>query len=220
MFIYSIKEKNNKKEIYIGKTTNIINRAYSHKSAAKNSERPLYEWIRKCGGWENMVMEEIKECEVIYVDYWEQYYISFYEKQGYVLHNLQLTKGYNPIKNIYTKVSQNKKEAIWDIYCNTSLTIYEIAEDFAISTSMLSKIVQEHGGSLRKNKLEDYYEEIQMQIQNGVPIRQLARKYHVCKNAISNINKGITAYNPNLQYPLNEKVRDEIFKQFQFKPKV
>ena len=87
MFIYSIKEKNNKKEIYIGKTTNIINRAYSHKSAAKNSERPLYEWIRKCGGWENMVMEEIKECEVIYVDYWEQYYISFYEKQGYVLHN-------------------------------------------------------------------------------------------------------------------------------------
>ena len=45
----------------------------------------------------------------------------------------------------------------------------------------------------------------------------LAREYGVAKNSISNINTGITAYNPKLEYPLNKYVRDEIMKRFQFK---
>lgn len=52
------------------------------------------------------------------------------------------------------------------------------------------------------------------------PIRELAREYGVAKNSISNINVGITAYNSELEYPLNKNVRDEIIKRFQFKSKV
>lgn len=161
-----------------------------------------------------MELKQIKECSASDVDYWEGYYINFYQKNGYIVYNQQLTTGYNPIKNINKTFSQ--REELWDVYCNTSLSKYEIAEEFGISISLIFKIIQEHGGSPRKNKLENYYEEIQKKIIDGVPIRQLAREYNVCKNAISNINKGITAYNPSLQYPLNDKVRDKIVEQSRF----
>ena len=103
------------------------------------------------------------------------------------------------------------------MYNNTNLPRQEIIEYFNISDSLLSKIIQEHGGSNRKGKLYGYYEEIQDAIISGVPIRELAREYGVAKNSISNINTGITAYNPELEYPLNKYVRDEIMKRFQFK---
>ena len=90
-------------------------------------------------------------------------------------------------------------------------------EYFNISDSLLSKIIQEHGGSNRKGKLYGYYEEIQDAIISGVPIRELAREYGVAKNSISNINTGITAYTPKLESPLNKYVRNEIIKRFQFK---
>ena len=218
MFIYSITNKNFPKEIYIGKTTNLISRAYAHKCSSQYTKRSIYDWIRTCGGWETMNMTEIKECPAKDVDYWEWFYIDKYQKEGYKIYNQQLTIGYNPSINVYKEFT--KREEVWDIYCNTSLSRYEIADEFGISISLLSKIIQEHGGSPRKNKLEDYYEDIQNKIMNGVPIRQLAREYNVCKNSIANINTGITAYNPKLKYPLNDEVRDDIMHHFQFKPKV
>ena len=132
-----------------------------------------------------------------------------------IIYNEQLTKNYNPVNNINEKFEY--REEVWDLYNNTNLPRQEIIEYFNISDSLLSKIIQEHGGSNRKGKLYGYYEEIQDAIMSGIPIRELAREYGVAKNSISNINVGITAYNPELEYPLNKYVRDEIVKRFQFK---
>lgn len=134
------------------------------------------------------------------------------------MYNEQLTKNYNPFKKINEKFEY--REEVWNLYKNTNLPRQEIAEYFGISDSLLTKIIQEHGGSNRKGKLFGYYEEIQNAIMSGIPIRELAREYGVAKNSISNINVGITAYNSKLQYPLNKYVRDEIVKRFQFKSKV
>lgn len=106
------------------------------------------------------------------------------------------------------------------MYQDKTVSRKEICDFFGISDSLLSKIVIEHGGSQRKGKLFGKYEEIQQKIMAGVPIRQLASEYGVAKNSIANINTGITAYNPNLDYPLNKYVRNKIMRDSWFKPKV
>lgn len=215
MYIYSLKNKNNLKEIYIGKTSNIKQRIYAHKSCAKRKiDRPIYNWINKIG-FDNIEVNIEVECLKSQIDYYEQKIIKKYEDLDYIIYNEQLTKNYSPVDNINEKFEY--REEVWDLYNNTNLPRQEIIEYFNISDSLLSKIIQEHGGSNRKGKLYGYYEEIQDAIISGVPIRELAREYGVAKNSISNINTGITAYNPKLEYPLNKYVRNEIIKRFQFK---
>ena len=215
MYIYSLKNKNNLKEIYIGKTSNIKQRMHAHKNCAKKKiNRPIYNWINKIG-FDNIEVNIEVECLKSQIDYYEQKIIKKYEDLDYIIYNEQLTKNYNPVDNINEK--SEYREEVWNLYNNTNLPRQEIIEYFNISDSLLSKIIQEHGGSNRKGKLYGYYEEIQDAIISGVPIRELAREYGVAKNLISNINTGITAYNPELEYPLNKYVRDEIMKRFQFK---
>lgn len=50
MYIYSIINKNNPKEIYIGKTNNIKARFYGHKSCILNGNpQRKYIWMRQVG---------------------------------------------------------------------------------------------------------------------------------------------------------------------------
>ena len=218
MYIYSLKNKNNLKEIYIGKTSNVKQRMYAHKSCAKrNIDRPIYNWINKIG-FENIEINIELECIKSQVDEYEYKTIKKYEEEGYVVYNEQLTNNYIPLENMNKKFEY--REEVWDLYNNTNLPREEIIEHFGISDSLLTKIIQEYGGSNIKGKLFCYYEEIQNAIMSGIPIRELAREYGVAKNSISNINTGITAYNPDLDYPLNKYVRDEVMKRFQFKSKV
>ena len=186
MYIYSLKNKNNLKEIYIGKTSNIKQRMYAHKNCAKKKiNRPIYNWINKIG-FDNIEVNIEVECLKSQIDYYEQKIIKKYEDLDYIIYNEQLTKNYNPVDNINEKFEYRKE--VWDLYNNTNLPRQEIIEYFNISDSLLSKIIQEHGGSNRKGKLYGYYEEIQDAIISGVPIRELAREYGVAKNSISNIN--------------------------------
>ena len=217
MFIYSLYNKNNKNEIYIGKTSNVTSRLYSHKSSSKYSNRKLYKWIREIG-WNSVKCEVLKKCDVTDVNELEVYFIKKYESLGYTLLNEQHTNSYNA-QDSFDKLVENKYD-IWKIYSTTDISRFEICDMFDISNSMLSKIILENGGSTRKHKLEDYYDTIQHLIMSGVPIREIARRYNVSKNSISNINKGITAYNPKLEYPLNKYVVKDIIKKYQFKSKL
>lgn len=53
----------------------------------------------------------------------------------------------------------------------------------------------------------------------GESICGLAKEYGVHKNAIANINKGITAFDTTLSYPLNKEVREEVMQKSYFKKK-
>lgn len=169
MYIYSLKNKNNLKEIYIGKAANIKQRIYAHKNCAKkNINRPIYNWINKIG-FENIKIDIELECIKSQADEYEYEYqtIKKYEKEGYKIYNEQLTKNYNLSKKIDKKFED--REEVWNLYKNTDLPRQEIIEHFGISDSLLTKIIQEHRGSNRKGKLFGYYEEIQNAIMSGIP---------------------------------------------------
>ena len=201
MTIYALTIKNIENEIYIGKTNNLQQRLYAHKSScAGKNDRIVYKWINNYG-WDNVIPLVLCECNENEADDKELFYIKLYENKGYKIYNQQLTKDYNPDTS---KKYCDKREDIWNDYVNSDISKNELATKYNVSTSLISKIIQEHGGSNRKSKLYGKFEEIQRKIIDGVPIRQLAREYGVSKNAISNVNKGITAYNPNLSYPLNK----------------
>ena len=54
MYIYSIYPKSGNKEIYIGKTNNIKQRMYAHKSCVTNNNtQKKYDCMRKIG-WDNI----------------------------------------------------------------------------------------------------------------------------------------------------------------------
>ena len=61
--IYKIFCRNpNIKEIYIGHTTNFVNRKSSHKTSCKNSNVYIYRYIREHGGWDNwkiLILDDI-----------------------------------------------------------------------------------------------------------------------------------------------------------------
>lgn len=218
MIIYGLTIENVEGEIYIGKTSNLIKRLYSHKSKARKEPNiPVYTWINKYG-WENVKPIILCECSKEEADEKEKYFIKLYENKGYKVANTQLTKNFEGFENLGNKFQ--KREEVWLDYTQTDMSRQEIAEKYKISCSLISKIIQEHGGTTRKDKLYGLYEEIQQKIISGVSIRKLAREYGVQKTAITNINKGITAYNPNLSYPLNEKVRDKNLRDSWFKSKV
>ena len=100
------------------------------------------------------------------------------------------------------------------------MSISEVADKFSISESLAKKIIKEYNYSKPHGKLHKYYKEIQQQLISGCSIRSLAKKYNVSKNSIANINKGITCFDENLDYPLNKYVRDNIIKNSWFKSKV
>ena len=53
----------NIKEIYIGHTSNFVNRKSLHKSSCKNSSSKLYCYIRENGGWDNWKIKIIDDIE-------------------------------------------------------------------------------------------------------------------------------------------------------------
>lgn len=205
------------KEIYIGKTNNFENRKYAHIRNAVNgsskSNDDLYKWMRSVG-IDNLVFSIECECDNSMADSMERSTVKKYESLGYNLHNKQLTSGYVQIHKRF-----EYRDEVYDMIVNKHKSDIEVANTFGISQSLIKKIMSEYNYH-KRSKLYDIHEEIQQKIISGAPIRQLAREYGVCKNAISNINRGRAFYNPNLHYPLNENVRDENLRKSWFKSKV
>ena len=62
MYIYTIRNKLNDNEIYIGSTKNSVRRRGTlHKSACRTKSSPLYNHINQNGGWDNFYCELFEE---------------------------------------------------------------------------------------------------------------------------------------------------------------
>ena len=86
--IYKITNKINNK-CYIGQSVNLESRIKSHKSMLKhhNEDNNLLNKATKKYGYENFEIEIIKYCKENELDFYEKYYINFYNsykrKNGY-----------------------------------------------------------------------------------------------------------------------------------------
>lgn len=95
MYIYSIINKNNPKEIYIGKTNNIKARFYGHKSCILNGNpQRKYIWMRQVG-IENLEIKELLKYNVSEGRNYEKEFVDNYRKLGYYVYNDQLNN-YHP----------------------------------------------------------------------------------------------------------------------------
>ena len=90
--IYCKDETN--KALYIGHTTNFVQRKHAHKNSCNNSKTPnhsqkVYQYIRECGGWDNWTMEIIAfhNCENSYEA--RKIEQEYYEKLGATLNSIQ-----------------------------------------------------------------------------------------------------------------------------------
>ena len=62
MYIYTIRNKTNDNEVYIGSTKNSVRRRSTlHKSACRTKSSPLYNHINQNGGWDNFYCELYEE---------------------------------------------------------------------------------------------------------------------------------------------------------------
>ena len=102
-------------EMYVGYTTNFVQRKHAHKQNCNNSKSPhhnmkLYKVIRENGGWDNWNMEMIDciNCNDIYEAKIKEYEYSF------SLHATLNTV--NPIHKLTLEKTKNKKE----YYCESS----------------------------------------------------------------------------------------------------
>jgi len=69
MYIYTIKQINNPRTVYVGSTNDFQKRQYHHKSCSKlNVDCPLYRYINENGGWHNFSMEIYKEIDTSNVE--------------------------------------------------------------------------------------------------------------------------------------------------------
>ena len=87
--IYKITNKINNK-CYIGQSVNLENRIRSHKSMLKhhNEDNDLLNKATQKYGYENFEIEIIKYCKENELDFYEKYYINFYnsyKRQNYLL---------------------------------------------------------------------------------------------------------------------------------------
>lgn len=217
MFIYTIQDKNNLRDIYIGQTKNFEARCYTHKRAAfhksSKSSSDLYKWMRSVGE-DNLLFSIECECDISNVRELERQTVKKYESLGFTIHNKQLTSGYVQIHERF-----EHRDEVYDMIVNKNMTDDEVANAFNISKSLIGKIMAERSFH-KRSKLFYVQEEIKEKIVSGIPIRQLAREYGVAKSAIGNINCGKAFYDPLLDYPLNKNVRDDNLRNSWFKSKV
>lgn len=217
MFIYTIQDKNNLNEIYVGQTKSFETRCYHHKRAMHNesskSNLDLYRWMRSVGE-DNLLFSIECECSESDARDIERKTVKKYESLGYNLHNKQLTANYSSVNERF-----NYRDEVYDMSVNQHISDDEISSIFGISKSLIWKILSERNFH-RKSKLFEVHKEIQQKIINGVPLHKLAREYGVCKSAIRNINNGNAFYDSSLDYPLNQHVREKNLRDSWFKSKV
>lgn len=77
--------------IYIGQSRNCEKREKKYKSLDCKKQQRVYHSVIKYG-WENHSFEVIHLCEIVELDYWENYYIELYDSFD-TEHGLNLIKG-------------------------------------------------------------------------------------------------------------------------------
>ena len=111
----------NIKELYVGLTTNFVQRKHGHKQSCKNEKAPnhnckLYNAIRNAGGWENWQMEIIAfhNCKDSYEAHKKEQ--EYFESLNATLNSVEpLSNPHtNSITNPYSNllINKNKKEKL------------------------------------------------------------------------------------------------------------
>ena len=137
--IYKISCKDNScKELYVGHTTNFVQRKYAHKQTCINSKSEyhnlkLYKVIRENGGWDNWKMEIIHFCNCTNSNEARKKEQEFYESLNATLNSIQ------PFQNPNSKlIEKDKPKPMY--YC-------ELCKIYTTSLKSLEKHKEEtHSG--------------------------------------------------------------------------
>lgn len=213
-YVYKI-ENNINHKIYIGQTNNLERRIKEHRHD-KRMNHPIYNAIHKYG-WENFSVETLYFGE----DYntKEKEYIKLYrsnEKEfGYNIQNGgQDSSGEN---NPKSKLTQQQVDLLMKDLKETNVEFDKLAEKYNVSIKTIRNV--NTGIAWRKNDITYPIREplicpsinhekiklIKKMLRDGFySIDYIARMFKVERYVILNINKGVTYYDENDEYPIRE----------------
>lgn len=213
-YVYKI-ENNINHKIYIGQTNNLERRIKEHRHD-KRMNHPIYNAIHKYG-WENFSVETLYFGE----DYntKEKEYIKLYrsnEKEfGYNIQNGgQDSSGEN---NPQSKLTQQQVDLLMKDLKETNVEFDKLAEKYNVSIKTIRNV--NTGIAWRKNDITYPIREplicpsinhekiklIKKMLRDGFySIDYIARMFKVERYVILNINKGVTYYDENDEYPIRE----------------
>ena len=213
-YVYKI-ENNINHKIYIGQTNNLERRIKEHRHD-KRMNHPIYNAIHKYG-WENFSVETLYFGE----DYntKEKEYIKLYrsnEKEfGYNIQNGgQDSSGEN---NPRSKLTQQQVDLLMKDLKETNVEFDKLAEKYNVSIKTIRNV--NTGIAWRKNDITYPIREplicpsinhekiklIKKMLRDGFySIDYIARMFKVERYVILNINKGVTYYDENDEYPIRE----------------
>lgn len=202
-------------QVYIGQTNNLERRIKEHRHD-KRMNHPIYNAIHKYG-WENFSVETLYFGE----DYntKEKEYIKLYrsnEKEfGYNIQNGgQDSSGEN---NPQSKLTQQQVNLLMKDLKETNVEFDKLAEKYNVSIKTIRNV--NTGIAWRKNDITYPIREplicpsinhekiklIKKMLRDGFySIDYIARMFKVERYVILNINKGVTYYDENDEYPIRE----------------
>ena len=104
------------RQIYIGSTSNMANRAYLHALQSETNNARIYQYIRLNGGWDNFQMTAIETlvCSKIQIRMREQYHITAYRSELNVYlayRSREDAKAYN-LRNANEYYTANKQHVL------------------------------------------------------------------------------------------------------------
>ena len=97
----------NVKDIYVGHTTNFVQRKYHHKYSSYKDKCKLYQVIRNNGGWKNWTMEIVDFCKCN-----DQYEARKKEQEYFILLNATLNSNEPISKSNFNSTKENEKIAV------------------------------------------------------------------------------------------------------------
>lgn len=216
IYIYSFINKLNGHR-YIGKTNNVERRKREHKSIAYNSkiikdhDTLWYKKIRQYG-FENFNFEIL---EITNEEKWaerEQYWIAYYntyEGQGY-----NTTPGGDDDGEHLCLLTEDEAQEVRMLLLKSSMTQEQIAEQYNISSTLLSNINQGLKYvdellqyPLRKNYksgLIEYGELIHLLQHTVLNFREIALKLNICESSVKKINYGRMQKDNSISYPIRK----------------
>jgi hypothetical protein len=149
-------------DLYIGHTTNFVQRKHSHKQGCTNIKSStynckLYTFIRNNGGWDNWHMEIIAfhECnDLMSAKKYEQYY---FEKYNATLNSIE------PLPTSYYKCNKNTNVVLQDenkqsLYCNVCNVYFSSthAQHVHNQSNKHAKTIEKNSDIIIANKAKQY----------------------------------------------------------------
>ena len=228
--IYKIDFPNGK--CYIGKAVDIKRRMSEHNTDTRQLlYLPVTKYFQNNIPYfyilEEVSRENLSEREI----YWITFYESNNREKGY-----NLTFGGDGaalgIDNVASKFSQEDLDTIVKLLFETNIPMYKIAEEYNCNRITIERLnsgetyfnnklkypirqekyvpkggCENGNSSLNQEQLNNLIEDL---VNTTISMKELAIKYGIASNTLSQINNGKSYKNENLNYPLRKKNSDRI----------